>query len=175
MRRTGRLSARAVAEAMRSTRPGVSEYQLGAVADYFYPRNGARGEGYRPIIAAGANIWHVHYYRCDGALRDGDLVLMDYAPDLCHYTNDIGRMWPVNGMYSPVQRELYGFMVEYHKAVLARIRPGVLPAADLGRGGGGDAAHRRGDGVFQADLRAGGAADTRLQGAPFAPGRHGRP
>ena len=127
MRGTGRLSARAVAEAMRSTRPGVFEYQLGAVADYLFRVNGARGEGYRPIIAAGSNIWHIHYYRNDSALQDGELVLMDYAPDLCHYTNDIGRMWPVNGTYSPRQRELYGFVVQYHRAVLARLRAGVLP------------------------------------------------
>jgi len=34
-------------------------------------------------------------------------------------------MWPVNRVYSPVQRELYGFMVEYHKVLLGLIRPGV--------------------------------------------------
>ena len=41
-----------------------------------------------------------------------------------YYTSDIGRMWPVSGRYSPRQRELYGFIVEYHKTLLARIRPG---------------------------------------------------
>jgi Xaa-Pro aminopeptidase len=127
MRETGRLAALAVAEAMRATRPGMSEYHLWAIADHLFRSHGARGEGYRPIIAAGDNIWHIHYYRCDSALQDGDWVLMDYAPDICNYTNDIGRMWPVNGVYSPVQRELYGFMVRYHQALLARIRPGVLP------------------------------------------------
>ena len=50
---------------------------------------------------------------------------MDYAPDLGGYTSDIGRMWPVNGRYSPWQRELYGFVVEYHKTLLRTIRPGV--------------------------------------------------
>jgi len=58
-------------------------------------------------------------------LRDGDLVLMDCAPDYGYYTSDIGRMFPVNGTYTEQQRELYGFVVEYHKAVLARIRPGI--------------------------------------------------
>ena len=127
MRRAGELTARAVMESMRSTRPGVMEYELGAVADYVFRVNGARMEGYRAIIAGGKNIWHAHYYRNDCPLQDGDLVLMDYAPDVCNYTSDIGRMWPVSGVYSPVQRELYGFIVEYHKAVLERIRPGVLP------------------------------------------------
>ena len=51
---------------------------------------------------------------------------MDFAPDCDCYTSDIGRMWPVNARYSPLQRELYGFVVEYHKVLLETIRPGVL-------------------------------------------------
>ena len=125
MRRAGKLTAAAVVEAMRSTRPGVMEYQLAAAADYVYAVNGARGAGYRPIVAGGANIWNAHYYRNDCPLRDGELVLMDYAPDVGNYTSDIGRMWPVNGRYAPWQRELYGFVVEYHKVLLRTIRPGV--------------------------------------------------
>ncbi len=127
MRWTGKLTALAVKEAIQSTRPGLREYHLGAIADRLFRENGARHEGYCAIIASGANIWHGHYNRNDCLLTDGDLVLMDYAPDVCNYTNDIGRMWPINGTYSPLQRELYGFIVEYHKAVLKRIRPGILP------------------------------------------------
>jgi len=126
MRLAGRLSALAVAEAMRCTRPGIIEYHLGAVADYIFLVNGARGASYRPIIAGGTNAWHGHYYRNDCELQDGDLVLMDCAPDCGNYTSDIGRMWPVNGKYAAWQRELYGFVVEYHKVLLKLIRPGVL-------------------------------------------------
>ncbi len=50
---------------------------------------------------------------------------MDYAPDYRYYVSDIGRMWPVNGKYSDAQRELVGFVLEYHKAVMSRVRPGV--------------------------------------------------
>jgi len=124
-REAGRLSALAINEAIRSTAPGVYEYQLAALADYVYLLHGARGEGYRPIVAGGANAWFGHYSRNDCPLNDGDLVLMDAAPDYHYYTSDIGRMWPVNGTYAPWQRELYGFMVAYHKALLKRIRPGV--------------------------------------------------
>ena len=127
MRRAGRLSAEAVCAAMRVTRPGVLEYQLAALANYLYAVNGARGEGYRPIIAGGENIWYGHYFRLDAALQAGDLVLMDAAPECNYYTSDIGRMWPVDGTFRPWQRELYGYIVEYHKVLLARIRPGVTP------------------------------------------------
>jgi Xaa-Pro aminopeptidase len=126
LRQAGRLTALAITEAMRITRPGVMEYQLGAVADKVFLENGARGGGYRPIIAGGENAWHAHYYRNHRPLKDGEMVLMDYAPDFRYYTSDIGRMWPVNGTYAAWQRELYGLMVEYHKTLLRHIRPGVM-------------------------------------------------
>jgi len=126
LRRAGRLTGLGLMEAARSTRPGVFEYQLAAVANFVFLANGARGEGYRAIAASGPNIWFSHYFRNDCPLKDGDLVLFDYAPDYGYYTSDIGRMWPVNGRFGPLQRELYGFVVEYHKALLTRIRPGVL-------------------------------------------------
>ena len=79
----------------------------------------------RAIIAGGPNAWYGHYGANNCELRDGDLVLFDCAPDYHYYTSDIGRMWPVNGCYTPQQRELYGFIVEYHKVLLRLIRPGV--------------------------------------------------
>ncbi|MBM3494867.1 MAG: aminopeptidase P family protein, partial [Armatimonadetes bacterium] len=128
MRRAGELSARAVMEAMAITRPGLREYDLHAVMHRVFIEGGARGEGYRAIIPAGQdNAWDGHYCKNDGLLRDGDLILMDCAPDVCNYTSDIGRMWPVTGRYSPEQRELYGFIVRHHKALIQRVRPGVLP------------------------------------------------
>jgi Xaa-Pro aminopeptidase len=114
-----------VIEAMRSTAPGVREHELVAVADLVFLRGGARGGAYGPIVAGGANAWYGHYSANDADLRAGDLVLMDYAPDLAYYTSDIGRMWPVAGVYAPWQRELYGFVLDLHRELLARIRPGA--------------------------------------------------
>jgi Xaa-Pro aminopeptidase len=36
-------------------------------------------------------------------------------------------MWPVDGRYSAWQRELYGFVLDYHDELLARIAPGRTP------------------------------------------------
>ncbi len=127
LRKAGQLTVTAVVEAMRATRPGVMEYQLDAVMRYIYLVNGSRDAGYRAIIAGGPNAWYGHYKANDQPLADGDLVLVDCAPDYRYYTSDIGRMWPVGGRYTEVQKELYGFMVEYHKAFLGLIRPGVTP------------------------------------------------
>jgi Xaa-Pro aminopeptidase len=128
IRRASQLAGLGLMEAMRSTKPGVFEYQLDAAARYVFIVNGARLEGYRSITAGGTeNIWNMHYYRNADPLKDGDLVLMDYAPDYAYYTSDVARMWPVNGKYSPTQRELLQFVVEYRNAILKRIRPGVTP------------------------------------------------
>lgn len=126
MRRAGKLTGIAIREAIKASREGMYEFQLGAIASYIYLMNGARGDGYRAIIAAGtANTWFSHYWKNNCPLKDGDMVLMDVAPEVAGYTSDIGRMWPVNGKYAPWQRELYGWVVEYHKVLLAKLRPGV--------------------------------------------------
>lgn len=126
VRRASQLAGLGITEAIRSTRPGLYEYHLDAAARYIFLVNGARLEAYRSITAAGTkNIWNMHYYRNTSELRDGDLVLMDYAPDYHYYVSDVARMWPVNGKFSEWQRELLGFVLEYRNAIMKRIRPGV--------------------------------------------------
>ena len=126
VRRASQIAGLGMMESIRSTEPGVTESQLDAASRYIYLLNDAKLEGYRSITASGtANIHNGHYYRNNGTLKDGDLVLMDYAPDYRYYVSDIGRMWPVNGKYAPWQRELLQFVLEYRNAVMTRIRPGV--------------------------------------------------
>lgn len=130
IRKASELAGLGLMEAIRSTEPGVREYQLEAAARYVFLVNGARLDGYRSITAAGnVNINNMHYYRNSDVLKDGDWVLMDYAPDFRYYVSDIGRMWPVNGTYAPWQRELLQVVLDYRNAVLTRIRPGVTTAA----------------------------------------------
>ncbi len=126
MRLAGKLSAAAVSEAMRATAPGVNERHLFAITQFVFVEGGARGEGYRSIIPSGPNIWDGHYCHNNCEMRDGDMVLMDCAPDYNQYTSDIGRMWPVNGTFSPGQRELYDFTVQYNRALVRRIAPGLM-------------------------------------------------
>ena len=126
IRRASQLAGLGMIEAIKSTEPGVWEYQLDGVARYVYLINGARLEAYRSITASGtANISNGHYYRNDSQLKNGDMVLMDYAPDFRYYVSDIGRMWPVNGAYEPWQRELLQIILEYRNVVLDIIRPGI--------------------------------------------------
>jgi len=128
LRRAGYLSALATTEAMRVTKVGLVERQLAALASYIYFTHGATGVAYSQIIAAGNNMQFGHYSRNDAMLADGDIVLMDTAPDYGYYASDIGRIWPVNGTYEPWQRELYDYITTYHKTVLGLLKPGVTKA-----------------------------------------------
>ena len=126
IRRASQLAGLGLIEAIKSTEPGVWEYQLDGIARYVFLINGARLEAYRSITASGtANISNGHYYRNDSSLKSGDMVLMDYAPDFRYYVSDIGRMWPVNGTFEPWQRELLQIILEYRNVVLDIIRPGI--------------------------------------------------
>ena len=125
IREATRIAGLAIIEAMRSTEPGVYEYQLDAAAKYIFHTNGARGEGYASIIGGGENAYFGHYFRKTDKLVSGDLLLMDFAPDYRYYTSDVTRMWPVNGKYTDNQRKLCEFILAYRDALFRYVRPGV--------------------------------------------------
>ena len=122
-----RLAGLGLMEAMRSTEPGILESELDAVAKYVFYRNGGQGDAYYSLIANGTNAWFPHYSAGKTRLRDGDLLLMDYAPDVGYYMSDITRQWPVNGKFTADQRDLYNFYVGCYRAILDAIRPGITP------------------------------------------------
>ena len=128
IRRATRLSGLALMEAMRSTQPGMMEYELDALAKFIFFRGGAQADGYYSLIAGGPNAWYPHYHRGARDLRVGELLLMDYAPDVDYYTSDVTRMWPVDGRFNTWQRDLYGFYIAYYTAILDAIGPGDVNA-----------------------------------------------
>lgn len=128
MRETTRLSNLAILESMKSAKPGMYEYEIEAIADYIFKRHNAQGIGYFALVATGANAAWPHYHAAQSRLQDGDLVLMDYAPDVSYYTTDVTRMFPANGTFSPRQREMYGVYLKLYQALMSSIRPG--PASE---------------------------------------------
>ena len=127
IRHASKLAGLGLMEAMRSTKPGVFEYQLDAAAQYVFLVNGARYVGYSSITAGGTNASMGHYFHNSSVLRDGEMVLMDFAPDSRYYTSDVTRMWPVNGKFTPDQRSFAEFILAYRNALLKRIKPGTTP------------------------------------------------
>ncbi|HEY3122064.1 MAG TPA: Xaa-Pro peptidase family protein [Vicinamibacteria bacterium] len=129
VKRATRLASLAILEAMRSTEPGLFEHELDAVARFIFFRNGAQGEAYYSLIASGPNAWFPHYNAGRRQMKDGELLLMDFAPDVGYYMSDVTRVWPVNGRFNDWQRELYGFYLGCYRAILSAIRPGETASA----------------------------------------------
>ena len=124
VREATRISGLGIMEAMRSAAPGMYEYEVGAIADYVFRKYDAQGVGYYALVATGTNAAWPHYHASRSKLRDGDLVLLDYAPDFKYYTSDVTRMFPANGKFTADQRELYTIYLRLYQALMTSIRPG---------------------------------------------------
>lgn len=123
-RRSGRAGALAMIEAMKSTRPGIGEWELEGLMSWFQLKEGAAGPGYMAIVGSGANSLILHYGANNRRLKAGEVVLVDYAPELDHSVCDITRTWPVDGKFTPRQAELYDAVLEAQKAGIAVVKAG---------------------------------------------------
>jgi Xaa-Pro aminopeptidase len=81
--------------------------------------------GYNTIAASGSHACVLHWNRNDGAVKNGDLLLLDAGVEVdSYYTADITRTLPTNGKFTPAQRALYMLVYESQKAGIAAIKPG---------------------------------------------------
>ena len=124
MERAARAGALALAEAMRSTRPDLGEWELDGLMSWVQQRHGAAGPAYAAIVGSGVNALTLHYNTSNRRMRAGEMVLADFGPEVDHYTTDITRTWPVNGKFSQRQAELYEAVLDAQAAGIAAAKPG---------------------------------------------------
>jgi Xaa-Pro aminopeptidase len=125
MRTAGRISAEAHRLAMAAARPGIYEYELEALIEYTFRRQGAAGPSYSSIVGSGANATVLHYIANDRQVQDGDLVLVDAGCEYGYFAADITRTWPVSGRFSEPQRIIYQLVLDAQLAAIEMSRPGV--------------------------------------------------
>ncbi|PYS93502.1 MAG: Xaa-Pro aminopeptidase [Acidobacteria bacterium] len=125
MQRSADIAAEAHVEAMRAVRPGMNEYEIEALIEYNFRRNGAAAPAYTSIVGGGANATVLHYITNDAPLRDGDLLLVDAGAEYQGYASDITRTFPINGRYTEAQREVYSAVLETQLACVEMVKPGV--------------------------------------------------
>ena len=125
MQRAADIAADAHVEAMKTVRPGMKEYEIEALLEREFRRNGAAGPSYTSIVGGGANATVLHYINNDGDLRDGDLLLVDAGAEYKGYASDITRTFPINGRFSKAQRDIYDLVLKAQVACVDMVRPGV--------------------------------------------------
>ena len=94
----------------------------------FHRRARAMGNdvGYSSIVGGGSHATTLHWIDNTGALRPGDLILLDMGVELdTLYTADVTRTIPVNGTFTSLQRDLYTLVLHAQKAGIEAVRPGA--------------------------------------------------
>ncbi len=124
MRQAARISAEAHRQVMRVCRPGAWESELESRFLRACADGGGRYQAYPPIVGGGSNACVLHYVDNSHRLADGDLVLVDAGCELDGYASDITRTFPVNGRFSPPQRELYELVLAAQRAAIKKAVPG---------------------------------------------------
>ncbi len=125
MQRASDISVTAHKHAMEVCRPGLFEYHLEAELVHIFMQAGARFTAYPCIIAGGNNSCVMHYVDNRSPLRDGELVLIDAGCEYNLYAADITRTFPINGKFSPRQRDLYELVLKAQTAAIATVKPGA--------------------------------------------------
>ncbi|WP_312558593.1 Xaa-Pro aminopeptidase [Atlantibacter hermannii] len=125
LRRAGEITALAHTRVMQKCRPGMFEYQLEGEILHEFNRHGARFPSYNTIVGGGENGCILHYTENESPLHDGELVLIDAGCEYQGYAGDITRTFPINGKFTPPQREIYDIVLASLDAALELYRPGT--------------------------------------------------
>lgn len=119
------ISAGAYNETLKSVRPGINEFSIQAVLEYYYKYHGGDDIAYHPIVASGENACILHYDENNRQMKSGELLLIDSASEYNYYCSDITRTFPVSGKFTNEQRIIYEIVLKANKECIKKIRPGV--------------------------------------------------
>ena len=125
VRRAVGITRQGLDAVLRTLSPGMKEYQAQAEFESACRRLGAVRMAFSTIAGAGRNGCMMHYETNRDEARDGQLLLMDLGAKYKNYCSDITRTYPVNGRYTPRQREIYNLVLSANRAVAEAARPGI--------------------------------------------------
>jgi Xaa-Pro aminopeptidase len=110
--------------ALKAIHPGTTEREISALMQYEFGKRGCERPAYAPIVGAGFYSTVLHYSSDSGTMKDGDVVVMDVAGEYSMYASDITRTAPVNGKFTPRQREIYNIVLGAQEAAMQAFQAG---------------------------------------------------
>ena len=123
-------SAQGHLAAMRVPNP-TREYELQAALEAEFMRRGGARPAYGSIVGGALRGTQLHYMRNRGAIKAGDLVVIDAATEYEGYAADVTRTIPVGGRFGPEARALYQVVLDAQLAAERNSRPGLSAIAAL--------------------------------------------
>ena len=104
---------------------GKKESELQATIEYLFTETGGKA-AFPSIVASGKNSTVLHYHQNNNKLKKGELVVIDIGAELDYYCADITRTYPVSGIFSKRQREVYSVVLATQKFVASQAKPGYF-------------------------------------------------
>lgn len=126
LRKAIKISNEAHNEIIRTTRPGWTEYQMQALGEYIFTKNGCEYTGYPCIVGSGNNSTILHYETNRRKTEAGDFIEMDIGGEYHGYTADITRSFPIGGKFSSEQRVIYDLVLEAQDSGIAEAKAGNI-------------------------------------------------
>jgi len=112
------------ATAMRLIKPNTYEYEVcGNVQGIVLSHNSHIS--FPVIFTIHGETLHNHGY--NNLMKDGDIAILDSgAESPLHYASDITRSIPVNGKFSPEQKDIYTIVLQANLDAIDMMKPGVF-------------------------------------------------
>ena len=107
IRRAVNVTVTAHKDAMRVIEPGMNEFEVQALIEYNFRKNGADRPSFSSIVGSGPNSTTLHYGIDDRFIENNDVIVMDIGASYRGYAADVTRTVPSNGKFSPAQRDIY--------------------------------------------------------------------
>lgn len=126
MQRAIDVSIEAHLAAWKKAAEGLYEYQISAAMTTAILDRGCERLAYRPIVGSGPNSTVLHYWDLGRRMDGGEVLVMDVGAECASYAADLTRTIPVNGRFTPQQRELYELVLGAQKAAIAAVQPGEM-------------------------------------------------
>ena len=124
LRRAIDITTEAHREVMQQVQAGWAEYEIEALVEYTFKRNGSEQPGFNSIVGSGENSTILHYMTNRRVTEPGDVVVIDIGAEVHGYSADVTRTIPVSGTYSPEQRAIYELVYRAQEAGIRATRAG---------------------------------------------------
>lgn len=118
------ITIKAHTKAQEIAKPGMYEYELQAEIEYTFRAMGGDGFAYPSIVASGPNACILHYTENNRRIEAGDLILIDAGCCYRYYNADITRTFPVDGKFTPQQKDIYQIVLAAQLAAIEQVKPG---------------------------------------------------
>ena len=126
MQKACKITEAGVRRLLQFIKPGVWEYEIEAELAHEFLRNRSKGFAYTPIVASGKNACVLHYIENNQQCQDGDVILLDVGAEYANYASDLTRCIPVNGKFTPRQKEVYNSVLHVKTEAQKLLVPGTI-------------------------------------------------